>query len=1041
MNNSQNELIERLLSGKVEENIDHGGPKFAMEPKDPKDYIIMDIFKDTTFGADRLEKQLSWIRQILNDDGTYNEDKFKEYIDAVGELYTNKKATNTRTVVNRLIKKLNEMGGNYKISQLTGKLLTPKMKEKEDKAAEPTKDILKEQIERTTALGRSPSPTSPKISKHKEHPLERSISVGKQIEEHKDDNDAPRSQITRKLKIPTGDEFRKHFTKEGLEALRKKTPQSQLELLMTLNETNEDPKISRKGTTVYNNRKAIIEEELKRVRELVAEENKELAIKQEKTTMKEESKANAKKKAKANKKQKTEAEELLHPSDNYDIDFDADVQKMTVPELKKLRHDIAYNLDIYENDATRRKKIDDIFLKDKQIISDEGYKDSRYSERLANKFLEVDHELKRREHPDKYPKYKKYDRGTHNNKLIEKLRELPSTQEKYNYIKKENDKLYNKAWSNYAKEKYTDPSKAIAKQIRYKYKSNNASVKKLVIKSDLERELRKQQEEERKRKEAEELQAKLDAPTPSPTPSPTPTPPPEEEHKEEHKEEEKPKDEPMKIEDLKTDTDKKQDEEIKDIKIELKDLKKSIYETQNQTTQRSSSVVKSPTRKRRNSVTEEPMTPARELENDLKQERKAGLMEKMKGNTIGFIRSLFTKNKEAVEAINSSPPAERLQTWEALKKFNEENTKEKNKKSKHYIQSRNSIEAEILKAKEEVSGIRSPEIYKLQNDIGMLDTAKLQKDSGLSKIDTGAPTERKKNVPTLVKDAGGDVNVRATIDKMLRELDNKVMAGLSYWNNPEIVQDTVEIRKDHRGKNITIDSLDKRRKYLVLPHLSQYVQYLMYLKKKLHVLDDDEFRAEKVAMIDYLNSRYFGDGNEYGWKVQNSRGGSIKFTNIKKGRDETRVEKGYVNQNAPNKDTFFSYNMGDLYHFIEEYISDNEDYKFSLSEHAKNSLEAIVNSEVERFKKSADAKGEVTHHTIAHGFDNKVIIKFIENYINQRKNPHIKSKFYLSSEGRDKIIEIIENETKKYNHGLNEYILKNKLKTSNILDRMSNMIF
>ena len=291
----------------------------------------------------------------------------------------------------------------------------------------------------------------------------------------------------------------------------------------------------------------------------------------------------------------------------------------------------------------------------------------------------------------------------------------------------------------------------------------------------------------------------------------------------------------------------------------------------------------------------------------------------------------------------------------------------------------------------------------------------------------------------------------------MKTLDNKMTFALSYWNSPEITQDSIREIKYKNNHTQLLDTLNKRRTHLIQPVISNAIHELYDMVPKY--MTAAQFKEEKAKLIKHLNDMWFHkrneakkDGkkkevidNEYGITITNGRtdkrGFHINFY-AKDAKEERRVDKGYVNQNTPNKYTFFQYNMSDLYNFIEEYVSDEEDYKFNLSQHAKDMLEQIINHEVENFKKSADEKGLVQHHTIAHGVDyEETIVKFIEKYINSRKNPHIKDKFYLSSDARSKIIEILKNETKKYQHGLNDYLLDQKLKSSNILDKINNMWF
>ena len=69
----------------------------------------------------------------------------------------------------------------------------------------------------------------------------------------------------------------------------------------------------------------------------------------------------------------------------------------------------------------------------------------------------------------------------------------------------------------------------------------------------------------------------------------------------------------------------------------------------------------------------------------------------------------------------------------------------------------------------------------------------------------------------------------------------------------------------------------------------------------------DEFRKLKQEIINKINERYFGDNNEYGFKVYNKKSnkGAIEIKDLEDSKQKRRVKKNYVNQNAPNKFSFF----------------------------------------------------------------------------------------------------------------------------------------
>ena len=235
----------------------------------------------------------------------------------------------------------------------------------------------------------------------------------------------------------------------------------------------------------------------------------------------------------------------------------------------------------------------------------------------------------------------------------------------------------------------------------------------------------------------------------------------------------------------------------------------------------------------------------------------------------------------------------------------------------------------------------------------------------------------------------------------------------------------------------------KKLKTLVHQQIAKHIEML-----KSKYFNRDEFAKHKKEIIDKINDRYFGENNIYGFKVYNK--GSIysksfEIKSLKDGKNKYRAKKNYVNQNAPNKYSFFVYNMRDIYSIIEEYL------EIKLSVHAKSLIESIVNTSVDRYVKHANRTGQIAYHTISHGAHivgdsskgfglgissgiNEDVIKLIEKYINSKRNIHIKMKFEFDSDARSKLMEIIQKEVSRNS---NDY----KQKSKNIISFIDNLEF
>ncbi|MBR6907127.1 hypothetical protein IKN40_01105 [bacterium] len=314
--------------------------------------------------------------------------------------------------------------------------------------------------------------------------------------------------------------------------------------------------------------------------------------------------------------------------------------------------------------------------------------------------------------------------------------------------------------------------------------------------------------------------------------------------------------------------------------------------------------------------------------------------------------------------------------------------------------------------------------------------------------DANAPVDTAK--PERDNPQGYDSNVIK--DKELRRrlqgsediLNKNIELATSYFDYKEY-KDFSDLKyKTLQNKDQIINNPQAKQAKLIYLAVSKYMEHLGQLRD-YGVINAATFRQEKQRIIDHLNERYFKLGNEFGFRLYPGKLNSlaIEIKDLDGKKFEYRVKKNYVNQNAPNKDTFFQYNMADIFSIIEEFMNEDTDFKFKLSTHAKNAIESIINKSVEGFKKEAEDKGFVVHHAIAHGTDIEYssLIKLIEKYINSRKNSHIKMKFQLPLDAKTKIVEVIKKEQQHYSHGLSEYYNDLNQKSSNILARIGSLRF
>ena len=260
-----------------------------------------------------------------------------------------------------------------------------------------------------------------------------------------------------------------------------------------------------------------------------------------------------------------------------------------------------------------------------------------------------------------------------------------------------------------------------------------------------------------------------------------------------------------------------------------------------------------------------------------------------------------------------------------------------------------------------------------------------------------------------------------------KELFKNIELALSYKNNKEYQDNNVLEFKHKTGKIYEPEKPSEKLKALVHQQIAKYMKYLKNKK-----LPESQFIKLKQEIINKINERYFGDNNEYGFKVYNKKSnkGAIEIKDLEDSKQKRRVKKNYVNQNAPNKFSFFVYNMKDIYSIIEEY------FEISLSVHSKTLIESIVRTSVDKYVRIADKSGQISYHTIPHGITEakEDVVKLIEKYINSKRNIHIKSKFEFDSDSRSKLMEIIN---KEINRNKNDF----KQKSKNIISFIDHLKF
>lgn len=259
-----------------------------------------------------------------------------------------------------------------------------------------------------------------------------------------------------------------------------------------------------------------------------------------------------------------------------------------------------------------------------------------------------------------------------------------------------------------------------------------------------------------------------------------------------------------------------------------------------------------------------------------------------------------------------------------------------------------------------------------------------------------------------------------------QELFKNIELALSYKYNKEYQDNNVLEFKNKTGKIYEPEKPAKKLKALVHQQIADYIEEL----HNKYGYNSSEFRKLKQETIDKINKRYFGENNEYGFKVynKNTNSKSFEIKDLEDSKQKRRVKKNYVNQNAVNKFSFFVYNMKDIYSIIEEYLEIN------LSIHSKTLIESIIRTSVDKYVKNANKTGQISYHTISHGIINDDIINLIEKYINSKRNIHIKSKFEFDSDSRSKLMEIIN---KEINRNKNDF----KQKSKNIISFIDHLKF
>lgn len=275
--------------------------------------------------------------------------------------------------------------------------------------------------------------------------------------------------------------------------------------------------------------------------------------------------------------------------------------------------------------------------------------------------------------------------------------------------------------------------------------------------------------------------------------------------------------------------------------------------------------------------------------------------------------------------------------------------------------------------------------------------------------------------------------IAETLSSNEKRLYKDIELALSYFENPEFRNYTELTFKDQNKETFRhIDEPRKKQLKLVQLAISKYMAALREMKKQ-GTMTTDEAKEAKKSIIDKLKERYFKVGNEFAISLSGREGKdnfSFDLKEVQSAKDKRRAAKNYVNQNAPNKDTFFIYNLSDVYSIIHDFCG------VELSAHSKGLIEGIVNHAVERFKREAEDSGYVAHHTIAHGVSESLhkLVKLIEKYINSRRNMHIKMKFSFSSDEREKLIDVVKKEISTREFSENS-------KSSNLLGRIASLRF
>ena len=304
-----------------------------------------------------------------------------------------------------------------------------------------------------------------------------------------------------------------------------------------------------------------------------------------------------------------------------------------------------------------------------------------------------------------------------------------------------------------------------------------------------------------------------------------------------------------------------------------------------------------------------------------------------------------------------------------------------------------------------------------------------QDEKSISQITTQPeeePEEESKEEPKEELKESKDKNEVNLIDSE-KQLFKNIELALSYKYNKEYQDNNLLQFKRMSGHIDEPEKPSKKLKTLVHQQIAKHIEML-----KSKYFNRDEFAKHKQEIIDKINDRYFGKNNIYGFKVYNKDrySKSFEIKSLNDSKNKYRAKKNYVNQNAPNKYSFFVYNMRDIYSIIEEYL------EIKLSVHAKSLIESIVNTSVDRYVKHANRTGQIAYHTISHGYDknNEDVIKLIEKYINSKRNIHIKMKFEFDSDARSKLMEVIQKEVSRNS---NDY----KQKSKNIISFIDNLEF